>query len=159
MKTGKTYSTDKLLFIALMCAFTASVLMVLLLGVRIYKSISSSSELTYSERTCISYVAEKIRHNDENGMVYVSDFDGLNALYLESKNDNGTYTDILYCNDGWLYELFCEKGAKFSRADGTQIINADSVSFSETEPGFFYIEVTNPKGYISRLNVSLRSGG
>lgn len=159
MNREKTYTIDTVFIIVLFCVFTTSVLIVLLLGTRIYKSMSDSSEIAYAERTCMSYIAEKLRHGDSEGSVYVGEFDGLNAIYIETEYDEITYNNILYFNDGWLCELFCDKGAEFVRTDGTKIIEAESVSFTESGSGLFCVEATDLSGNTSRLNISLRSGG
>lgn len=159
MNREKTYTVDTVFIIVLFFVFTSSVLIVLMLGTRIYNSMSDSSEIAYSERTCMSYIAEKLRHGDREGSTYVGEFDGLNALYIETDYDGITYNNILYFNDGWLYELFCDKGAEFVRTDGTKIIEAESVSFAEAHSGLFCIEAIDLDGNKSRLNISLRSGG
>lgn len=159
MKREITYAPDHILFIILICAFTASVLMVLMLGIRIYTSTADASERLHNARTSTFYIAEKLRHGDERDAVYVADFDGLNALYIESSYDDAVYTNILYYSNGWLNELFCEKGADFDRSDGTKIIETGAVTFSEPSPGLFDVETVDLSGNISRLNICLRSGG
>ena len=159
MNKNRAYSADTLLVIALICAFTASVIMVLLLGIRIYNSITRASELAYSERTCMSYISEKLRHGDANGAVYVGKFDGLNAIYIDSAYGDTVYNDILYCYDGYLNELFCEKGEEFYKTDGTEIIGAESVSFTEPKAGLIYVEAVDLSKNTDRLYISLRSGG
>ena len=159
MNKEKAYTVDTVFIIVLFFVFTTSVLVVLMLGTRMYNSMSDSSAIAYSERTCMSYIAEKLRHGDSDGSVYVDNFDGLNALYIETQYDDTTYSNILYFNDGWLYELFCDKGAKFVRTDGTKIIEAESVNFTEIGSGLFCVEATDLNGNKSSLNISLRSGG
>ena len=159
MKRETTYTPDNVLFIVLMCVFTASVVLVLMQGVRIYRSAVVSSELLYNERTCAFYITEKLRHGDEMNAVYVDSFDGLNALYIDSRYNDTVYSTIMYFNEGWLNELFCEKGANFNRADGTKIIRADSVTFLESSPGLLYVETVDGSGNSGGLYFRLRSGG
>ncbi len=159
MKRETANAADTLLFVALSCAFAASVLLVLLLGTRVYKSIAAAADLTYSARVCTSYVAEKLRHSDEAGAVSVGVFDGGDALILESEHNGMAYTTLIYHEDGWLWELFCEKDAPFTRQDGTKIIGVDSACFSEVKPGTFSIEAAGADGEKSSLYLTLRSGG
>ena len=150
---------DTIIVLVLLCVFAASVLMTLLLGTRIYSSMSKSSALAYNERTCMSYLAEKLRHNDTRDSVYIGEFDGLNAVFLDTEANSVMYSDIIYCYDGWLWELYCEKDAPFSRTDGTKVIEAESVSFGEPEAGLFHIEATDMSGKDSCMFICLRSGG
>ncbi len=159
MRRNTAAAPDTLILTVLACAFAASVLLVLLLGAGIYQSAASSSDAAYSERVCTSYIAEKLRHGDENGAVSLGSFDGGEALFLESDDGGVRYTTIIYSHDGWLWELFCEKGADFSREDGVKIIEVRAVHFSEAEPGLFSIEAVGPGGAANRRTIHLRSGG
>ncbi|MDF2839061.1 MAG: hypothetical protein K0S60_764 [Evtepia sp.] len=155
----KTNSIDTVFAASLLCVFAASVLMVLLLGTRIYNSMSSASDLAYQDRISMSYIAEKLRHADKTGAVYVGEFDGINAIYLETEDRETTYQTILYYYDGWLCELFCEKGSEFQKTDGTKITHAEAVHFSEAGSGLFDVEVIDLSGNTSHLTIYLRSGG
>ena len=159
MKRETANAADTLLFVALSCAFAASALLVLLLGTRVYKSIAAAADLTYGARVCTSYVAEKLRHGNQAGAVSIGVFDGGEALILESTHDAIAYTTLIYHEDGWLWELFCEKGAPLTRQDGTKIIGVDSLCFSEVKPGVFSIEAVGADGKKSSLCLTLRSGG
>jgi hypothetical protein len=153
------HAADAVLTIILIVAFAASVLLVLLFGTRIYRSMSAGAESAYDERTCAAYLAEKLRHGDERGAVRLGSFDGAEALYIDSEYDGVVYSQILYCYDGWVWELLCEKDAVFSKTDGTKLIPARAVQFSEPSPGLFYIEAVGLDGEVGGLYVSLRSGG
>jgi len=107
----------------------------------------------------MSYIAEKFRHNDVKDSVYVGEFDGLNALFLDTEEKGVVYCDIIYCYDGWIWELYCERGLDFLRTDGTKVIEAKSVSFRDLGSGLFYVEATDLDGKTSKLNICLRSGG
>lgn len=159
MNNEKRHSPEAPFIALLICAFAASVLFVLVLSTRIYSSMTEASERAYYERTLLSFAAEKLRHGDMKGAVSVGEFDGLNALYLESELGGTVYTSILYCYDGWLYELFCEKGLEFSREAGTRILPAASVRFFAEPRGLIYIESTDKMGRVRGLSVHLRSGG
>lgn len=159
MKRSKNVAPDALILTALACTFAASALLVLLLGAKIYKSTVSSSDTAHSHRVCTSYIAEKLRHADENGAVSLGQFDGEDALFLTSEYDGVEYTTIIYAYDGWLWELYSEKGASFSREDGLKLMEVEALSFSQMAPGLFSIEAVALGGSTSRRNVYLRSGG
>ena len=121
----KTSSIDTLFIIMLLCAFAASVLMVLLLGARVYGSMTRSSGENYDRRTCAAYISEKLRHGDSLGAVKTGEFDSCSALYLYSEVGGSEYSDILYYYDGWLWELSCDKGAAFRRIEIFSCQNVD----------------------------------
>ena len=159
MSRGKIQSADAVLAVVLVVAFAAAVLFVLLFGTRIYRGTSAGAESAFDERTSVAYLAEKLRHGDERGAVRLDSFDGVEALYIDSEYDGVVYSQILYCYDGWVWELLCERGAEFSKTDGTKLIPARDVRFSEPSPGLFYIEAVGLDGEVDGLHVSLRSGG
>lgn len=159
MSRGRSGTADTVALVALIAAFMLSVLFVLLLGARVYRGMSAGAESAYGERTCAAYLAEKLRHGDAQGAVRLGGFDGAEALYIDSEYDGTVYSQILYCYDGWVWELFCERDAGFSKTDGTRLIPAQAVHFSEPSPGLFYIEAVGRDGEVGGLYVCLRSGG
>lgn len=155
----RTSSIDTLFIVVLLCAFTASVLMVLLLGAQVYGSASKTASAAYARRTCAAYINEKLRHGDLESAVETGEFDGCSALMLTMDTGGASYSDILYYCDGWLWELTCEKGARFTRADGVKIVETGPVVFSSPKPGLIKAEITEQNGGADGLVYALRSGG
>lgn len=155
----KSASIDMLFIIVLLCAFTASVLLVLLLGARVYGSSSKVASESYNRRTCAAYISEKLRHGDASGAVASGTFDGCSALTFTADVNGSTYCNILYYYDGWLRELTCEEGAAFRREDGDKIVETGPVSFSEPESGSIKIEIAESDGRANGIIYHLRSGG
>lgn len=143
----------------LLLAFIGSAMAVLVLGTQAESTEKAFSERSFCERTLITYLAEKLRQGDGGGDIYVGEFDGINALFIESTLEGDLYTDIIYCCDGALCELLCKKGADFSQKDGIKLFEADSVIFSKPESGLIYIEATDTEGRTSILHLFLKSGG
>lgn len=155
----KNTSIDMLFIVVLLCVFTASVLLVLLLGARVYGSSAKIASESYNRRTCAAYISEKLRHGDTAGAVETGTFDGCSALTFTSDVNGSTYCNILYYCDGWLRELTCEKGAVFQREDGDKIVETGPVSFSGPESGLIKIEITESGGRANSFIYHLRSGG
>ena len=143
----------------LLLAFIGSAVAVVLLGTQSESAEQSFSAQTFGKRTLMSFLSEKLRQGDGAGDIYVGEFDGTNALFIESTLQGALYTDIIYGYEGFLCELLCEKSADFSHKDGTKLIEVGSVSFSEPESGLIYIEVTDTEGKTSFLHMFLKSGG
>ncbi|MEA4896209.1 MAG: DUF4860 domain-containing protein [Oscillospiraceae bacterium] len=144
-----------LLYLLFICSAAAS----LFLGIRVQAFSSEFSQLSFEERTVPAFITEKLRENDRSGAVYTGDFNGSSALFIESSFEGVLYTDIIYSYDGWLYELFCEKGAAFTRGDGTRLVTLDAVNFTEPRAGLFQVSFTESDGKAAIFNVFLRNGG
>lgn len=159
MKGLKFKIANTVIAISLFITFIASVLLVVLLGIKSYHSVCDVSELTFNERTCLAYITDKLRHGDCEGAVRVGEFDGLNAIYIDSEYEGVLYNNIIYFYDGWLYEIYCEKDARFFKTDGSKIAEASSVVFSEPKSGLLLIEVTDTNGSKGKFHLYVRSEG
>jgi len=122
-------SIDVVVGLLLFCLFTVSMLFVILTGARAYKGINLAMQMEYCERTCIDYIAAKIRHYDLSGMVNVVDFEGTNALALDEDIGGDRYSTLIYYYDGYVCELFAAKDAGLKPEDGFSIIKVDSLTF------------------------------
>ena len=140
----------------LFCVFTVTMLFVLVSGAGAYQKISETMEEQYRERTCLSYIAAKIRHADSNGSVYTGTFGGGSALYLEEEEDGTVYVTVLYYYDGSVRELFTLKDTQLLPEDGFEILSADNLTFSEPADGLIRA-VCTVDGRTSRVCVSVRS--
>ena len=76
------HTVDFLFTISLFCVFAVCALLVVSTGVQAYRSTALYLEDTYSARTALSYVAEKIRQHDAAGRVALTQLDGVNAVLL-----------------------------------------------------------------------------
>ena len=81
----RRHMIDLLFPIALFFVFALSALTLILLAARIYQSTTANSSLQYTSRTGLAYISEKIHQNDEDGAVYLGNFDGQDAVILEQK--------------------------------------------------------------------------
>ena len=90
------HTIDVVFALVLFCAFAMSLLLVLMTGARAYRGIRDNMEETYTGRTCLSYIATKLRHYDETGAVSVGELDGVPALCLAETSGDGAYVTYLY---------------------------------------------------------------
>ncbi len=117
------------------CAFAAAVLMVLMLGARVYRDVAARNEAAWDQRMALAYIEAKIRHNDTLDDVKIGPYIGyeeiaeIETLYLEQHFGDYTYHTMIYLSDGWVYEMFCEKGLEFNPSDGTKILEAQALDF------------------------------
>ena len=165
MKAGKASHTIDIAFaLALFCAFSASVLLVLMAGVKVYRDTVDIIESRYQERTCIAYISAKIRHYNSEGSIHIESFGDGDALVLSEEIDGTEYQTIIYMYNGHVTELFCEKELSFAPSDGIEIIPIKDIAFEQTDNNLIYIQCTGQDNktaetYISILNSETEGGG
>lgn len=146
------HQIDGLLALLLFAVFAACILAVLLTGARAYRRLTQRDQAAYDSRTCVQYIATRIRQSDtENGME-IAPFGEVEALILREKSG---YITRVYWYDGYLMELYSSPEARLSPVDGTKLLAAEKVSFS-LENGLLQAQITSG-GQDSTLCLSLRS--
>lgn len=144
--SGKRHTIDLLFPIALFLLFAASSLFLVILAANVYRKSVLREECNYESRTCLSYVAEKIRQSDENGGVKTGVFDGLSCLILRQTFEEQPYVTYLYCYEGQLCELFIQEGIIMHAADGQKILKVHDFEITEQEKGIFKISCSDGNG-------------
>ena len=145
--------TDTVFVLIIFCVFAVSVLMVLMLGASIYKNMTDLTRDGQDESTTLAFVWTKVKNCDEAGSIYIDDFYGRSALCFDEVLGGTVYQTLIYHFNGWVYELFCEKGLGLRPEDGIQIIRIGELEFKELDYGLIKI-VTGDKS----LLVSPRGG-
>lgn len=135
MRKTKGWKIDTIFAMVNFTVFTASMLLALLFGADVYNTITKNSQVSYDEKSRLSYIWTKVKSNDAAGMVYAGEFCGLSALCLEEEYGYTTYKTIIYLYDGWVRELFCEAGLEFSPEDGMSIVEAETLTFEQLDNG------------------------
>ena len=151
-KKIKQHTIDFIFPIALFFVFAASSLAVLILSANIYKDL-------FTSRTCLSYITEKIRQNDEGGTqnIYLDSFDGHPALVLERNLNETLYHTYIYEDKGVLRELFIQDGIDASSRNGTEIMKVSSFQMEEAAPGLLRFSCSSDEGQMESVFVSIHS--
>lgn len=102
--------------------FAIGILSVLLGGANIYRRLNQRDTKSYDSRTCIQYLATKLRQAPSPGAVAVAPFGSGDALLIYEVVENETYLTRVYCHDGWLMELFTVADGDFNPEDGEKIL-------------------------------------
>jgi len=152
-KKGRSQRIDTIFVLLIFCIFAVSVLMVLMLSASTYKNITDISRDGHDERAALSYIRTKAKNNDVSGGILIDSFCGLPALCFDEEFDFTPYRTMIYYYNGWVYELFSEKGLDFLPEDGSRIIRIGDLAFEETGYGLIRVE---SGGY--QLLISPRSG-
>lgn len=139
MKFGKRDKSiiDALFILALFAVFLICALFIVLFGAKIYKSTVNSSEVSFENRTCYTYITEKIRQNDNaNGVTISDDADG--SIITLTRSVNGKdYATYLYCDEGYLKEYTTLSDNELNKLAGTKITPLDNMNAVECTPNLY----------------------
>jgi len=158
MKFGKRDKSivDALFLLALFGVFLICALFIVLFGAKIYKNTVKNSDESFIERTCFTYITEKIRQNDNSKGVLI-EADGDNSLVKLTKDVNGKeYVTYLYCYDGKLMEYTTTSGNSLNKAAGIDIIELDSMKAEKCTDDLYHFALSG-QGVDTDFYVSISS--
>lgn len=159
MKKAYQHTIDFLFPIALFFVFSASSLIVLLLAANIYQNIVSDSQSAFEQGTTLTYITNKLRQNDTQGTehIYLTQFDGYDALAIEQEYNEQSYITYIYEADGYLKEIFMQKDVTALAKNGTTIMEIFDLTMNELSDGLFQFTCTSTDGTSDSIIVSLHS--
>ena len=126
MRENHSKLTQLLALLAL-TVFCICVLLVLLTSASVYQKLVEKGETAYLCRTAAGYLRTRVRQAQT---VRLESFDGIEALVLEETLEGETYVTRVYCQGGFLRELYTVPGAASAAEDGEPILKLEYVSFS-----------------------------
>ena len=152
-RQGTKHQIDGLLMLLLFGVFAVCVLIVLLTGARAYRELTERDRAAYDRRTCVQYIATKVRQGDLTGGIAVETFGDAEALCLK---DPDGFVTRLYCHEGWLMELYTLADGELEPQDGEKVVPLAGLSL-DLEDGLLTVEFQNGEGVTDTLRLSLRS--
>ncbi|KMZ54496.1 DUF4860 domain-containing protein [Dorea sp. D27] len=156
-QTRQKHMIDLVFPIALFFVFAASSLAVLLLAANLYSSTTGQIQANDQNRTCLSYISEKIRQNDSGGAVSIRDIEGTECLSLRGNYNGVACTTYIYEYDGFLKELFLNDGVDILLKNGKTIMEINSLDMDKAGTGLFEFTSTDRNGDEDSLIISERS--
>ena len=132
---------DTVFVLLIFCFFATSVFLVLMLAGSTYSNITQMSSEGHNERVVMSYIRTKIRNTDDVGSIAVQDFEGISALYLVEILDGRDFVTLIYLYDGWVRELFFERGEERAPSTGVPFFETDYLSFTNVDGGLIHVGV------------------
>ena len=144
---------DGLLLLLLFGVFAVCVLSVLLTGAKAYRRLTLRDQEAYSRRTCVQYIATRVRQGDLEGAVAVEPFGEGDALVMAKDG----YVTRVYWHDGWLMEMYAGEDVQLAPEDGEKIMELDGLAMS-MDGGLLTVEVDGGDAGTDTLRLSLRSG-
>ena len=152
-RQGTKHHMDGLLMLLLFGVFAVCVLIVLLTGAKAYRGLTERDRTAYDRRTCVQYIATKVRQGDVEGGVTVEPFGDTAALCMRQYG----FVTRVYCYDGWLMEMYTFEDAELTPQDGEKVMPLSGLSF-DLEDGLLTVERQSGEGVTDTLRLALRSG-
>ena len=149
------HQLNGLMALLLFGVFAACVLAVLLTGANAYRRLTQRDQEAYLRRTCVQYLATRVRQADSRDRVSVESFGGADALVLTETD--GSYTTRIYRYDGWLMELYAAADADMEPQDGEKVLELSSLRLT-LEDGALTADTVDTAGASGTLRMTLRSG-
>lgn len=156
-RKNRSQGTDLFFTLSLFGVFAVSAFLLIMIGVQVYQSSVVSMEDTYSTRTSLAYVTEKIRQHDMAGSIFLEELDGKNALVLKDIVNDHTYFTYIYSDDSHLYELSVKEGNPVSSDLGEKILDVKNFSITPLADGFLEFSASDSEGNPVTLLLHLRS--
>jgi hypothetical protein len=153
----RPHSVDLVFALALLGVFAASMLLALLAGARVYRGVADRLEESYAERSCLSYVAAKLRHADTAGAVSLIPFGDGDALLLTETIDGDEYGTVIYLYQGMVRELFTQMPLAFGPETGSEVLPAQSLRFAWLSGNLLRVECRGEGGSTAGVDVALRA--
>ena len=141
----------------LFITFMLVCMVVITMGLKVYKKVVTDSNDNFELRTSLDYVKTKIRNSDTAGLTRVEEIDGVGVLKIGEMIEGSWYDTIIYYYDGSLREQFCEKDAYFDLSMGMPSFDIADFRMQELEKGVITLTAVNNAGDTETLNVVLRT--
>ncbi|HKM20822.1 MAG TPA: DUF4860 domain-containing protein [Lachnospiraceae bacterium] len=155
-RSGK-HTVDILFILALFGAFIVSALLIVVLGARVYQNTVDHAAHSFTSRTSLAYVTEKIRQHDEEGAVSIAEVEGQSVLRLSQKYGDTSYYTYLYDYDGYLKELTVEDFYQPALSQGQDIIPINELKMNKVNDSLYSFKITDTDDNVISFFVSIYS--
>lgn len=155
-KRRNTWIANYASILALLCIFIIGSLVLMNVGVHVYKNIVENNAENFRLRASLSYLATRVRQYDTADTVSVREEDGVPMLVFAEELEGVTYLTRIYCYNGNMMELFQEEGLEHDLNDGFEIMELDDLQIEQQENQILLTAMDG--GEKESLTLSLRSG-
>jgi hypothetical protein len=144
--------------LAVLALFAVSGMVLVNIGVLVYKNIAESNLENYQLRTSLSYVKTKINQADEAGLVVLKDTDKGEALVLSEEIGGDIIDTVIYYYDGSVREFTHSHSDSFNPEDGFEIIKVDDFSIKQEGDNLIKLSAKDKDGDTETLYTAVRTG-
>lgn len=150
---------DGVFVIALFTMFAVTAFLLILIGTKQYQHTADTMDTNYECRTISSYLTEKVRQNDSQGKVYISQIEDTPALAFETMENDVTYITYIYYYENALREIVVNGSSIFSLDSGQEIIETSGFAAELVNDDLIKITITTTEQEKQTLFLSLHSNG
>ncbi len=112
--------------LSVLSIFAILSLLLVMIGANAYKKIVKDTDENNKIRASLTYVANKVRQNDELGAIAVQKIDEINALTIDTVYSDKPYRTYIYFYDDGIYESFLNKETQFKPDQGTKMVSTEN---------------------------------
>lgn len=148
---------DSVFVIALFTMFAVTAFLLILIGAKQYQHTADTMDANYESRTISSYLTEKLRQNDSQGTIRITDIEGTHALALETVENDVTYITYIYYYENALREIVVNEQSIFSLGSGQEIIKTGGFTAELVKNNLIKITITTTEDQKETLFLPLHS--
>lgn len=156
---GQSHMIGELFTFALFAMFLLLSLLIVVIGVDVYRGVVDAGESVGVVRTSLGYVAGKVRSDSAMHGVRVEEQDGLTLLVLTEVIDDTPYETYIYHQEGALYECYINADAtEFDSEFGDRLTEIDSFNAVMESENLLALTATASDGRSQTLHLACRAG-
>ena len=142
LDSKRSLKIDSVFVIALFTMFAVTAFLLILIGAKQYQHTADAMDANYESRTISSYLTEKIRQSDSQGMISITELDGTQALAIHTVENDIKYITYIYYYDNALREIVVNETSIFSLDSGQEIIKARNFEAELIQSNLLKITIT-----------------
>lgn len=121
---------DFVFVLLLFLVFSMCTLAVVYIGSHIYTTTTHTMEMNYNNNTVMEYIIEKVKQGNTENNIDVQQIDNTCVLCIHNQVNDQSYTTYIYNDQDQLKELYINDTEKFSKKNGTPLMEVKNISFS-----------------------------
>lgn len=157
LNNKRAIKMDSVFVIALFTMFAITAFLLILIGAKQYQHTADAMDANYESRTISSYLTEKLRQNDNSGNVYISQLEGVDALAIETTQNDITYVTYIYYYNDALREIVVNESSVFSLETGQEIIKTGGFHAKMVRDDLIQITITTNANGTQTLYLPIHS--
>ena len=158
MRSAKRlHSISGLFAFVLIGVFALCALIIVVSGIKSYRSMGSANQLSSQQRIALGYVSGKLRALGDADGVSIREEQGVKLLVLSEEEDGTAYETRIFFDGGSLCEQFCEAGLDFDPEGVEPIASLPGFEFERTG-NLVTLSAHLTGGAVAETCVALRAG-
>ena len=154
-KSAQTHSISGMFVFVLLGIFALFSTVMVLMGAQAYKSSVDRLSMHNATRIAPAYVRSMVRGDDEKGVIYIEEAEGIPCVTMLNTYDEEQYVTRVYCYDGTLREWFTSAEYAFVPEDGEKVCDLDEMN-CEIRGGILYVGLRSGDSW-TQVDITLRS--